>query len=190
MFGPFHSKHPSNLREGQGIALRTLRSLRLNSMFGLTRPGWSLAQNAGEVRPSGVGPSPHDPPGNPLRAFVLTPPRIRSILSQLRGIPRRHPVRRIPWPAGRFRGRAAILRTHRLSSCPLSIRVASPHHSRAQLANDAGLTETPVLGGPGRTRCRWSLSTLRECASAPMLHPATGGIGPWSCKPGLFAALW
>jgi hypothetical protein len=38
-------------------------------------------------------------------------------------------------------------------------RETSPHYSRTRLADNAGLTEVLVVGGPGRIKRPWGIST-------------------------------
>ena len=69
----------------------------------------------------------------------------------------------------------------------------SPHYSRSRLANNAGLTEALVLGGPGRIKHLWGVSTPRPsrgtrdgypaCLSPCVIPPRDW---PLACKPGLF----
>jgi hypothetical protein len=53
---------------------------------------------------------------------------------------------------------------------------ASPHYSRKRLANDAGLTETLVVGGPGRIRHCCCISTLGCRRPPPRGIPSQAGL--------------
>jgi hypothetical protein len=76
----------------------------------------------------------------------------------------------------------AIRATHRCRT--------SPYYSRTQLANNTGLIETLVVGGPGRIRRRWCISTPHPswrvgtrcahppCVSPPQAELAFGQVSP------------
>jgi len=72
----------------------------------------------------------------------------------------------------------------------------SPHYSRTQLANTAGLMETFGIDGPARIKHPWGISTPHPSRGTRARYPVRLAAGviparewPWACKPGLFTVL-
>jgi hypothetical protein len=59
----------------------------------------------------------------------------------------------------------------------------SPHYSRIQLANNAGLMETLVVGGPERITRRRCSATLRGVRPTPGIVPLQAGIATGQVSP-------